>query len=244
MKTEFVDAIDELVLVVNDGKILEGKITGVHIRLGEEGEYELEKYEFKHNEEVLYFPCDTKFYRNREELNRQNFISLLLIKKSYSMNRMLHRNGWYFDGATAQLFVPEKYIRSFVLRKKSIGITDGWMPEKVYDSQDCALAYNTQIIHKDDGTEEVRKGKFECLLLTERQKEAVRKFEEAFAELEKEGIRTIVFEDSVYCLNGEKPYTLGYVDEMEDNLLFAPEHETKVSFRMSSFDNYTIRLNE
>lgn len=193
---KYIEINGDLLLTIVDNKIIEGEIVGVVMGVDEtEKDIEPIAYNFLHNKEVIQLPYEQKFYQNYEEFRENTPIENTMSKThlfkliggvygEYYFER--NRDSlplWYFDKKPIRYYWWESIKKYEIIKGGVVIFLEGFLPDRLHTKQEECLYWNDTIIHKMDGSTDVKEAVVKKLLLNDTQKEIFERFKSILKEM-------------------------------------------------------------
>ena len=174
MREHYIKPSDDQILTIINDRICEGTITGV-IFQNFDGHFLVDGYRFKHNGELYTLPYDQEFFKDEDALKRNvNIEPQNNDKKFHAISGHCNANKtqYYLKAGKAEPWQLNQSVDRYLLGKDSkIENIDGFVPAKLYDTEEQFYLHNDLIIHKDNGDIEIQDAPIKKILLNDKQKE-------------------------------------------------------------------------
>lgn len=194
MRKHYEKPSNEQVLTVLNDKVCEGQIIGVIFAVVDK-DVVVDGYRFRHNGEVFVLPYTQNFYKDAEAY--KNDTSLPGDCSDFRQAKIT--DGWrwnsalcYYANGRAQPWTFMENIVSYeLMADDTVVVLNGFVPDKLYrEEKDCYL-FNDLVVHKDDGTTEVKDAPGKILLLNDEQKKLFERLKEVLKEMKDANMRLL-----------------------------------------------------
>lgn len=206
MREHYINPSDKTLLTILNDNVCEGTITGV-IFQNFDGHFLVDGYRFKHNGELFTLPYDQEFFKNEDALKRSIRIEPERNDKRFDLISTHHKadvTQYYLKAGKAEPWQLNQNVNRYLLGQNcKIENIDGFVPEKLYDSEEQFYLHNDLIIHKDNGDIEIQDAPIKKILLNDKQKELFERFKSLVKEMDEANmvIMSKFCDDSIGVIN-------------------------------------------
>ena len=186
MREHYINPSDKTLLTILNDNVCEGTITGV-IFQNFDGHFLVDGYRFKHNGELYTLPYDQEFFKDEDALKRNvNIEPQNNDKKFYLISGCNRANEtqYYLKAGKAEPWQLNQSVDRYILGKDfKIENIDGFVPEKLYNTEEEFYYHNDLIIHKDNGDVEIKPAPINVLVLNDKQREIFERLKSVLKEM-------------------------------------------------------------
>lgn len=194
MNKHYVNPSNEQVLTILNDKLCEGQIIGVIFAVVDK-DVVVDGYRFRHNGEVGVLPYTQDFYEDAEAYKNDTSLPgdccdlrQRDITDTWRWNAALC---YYKDGRPQPWTFMENIVSYELMADGTVVVLNGFVPDKLYDEEKECLFFNDLIIHKDDGTIEVKEAPGKVLLLNDEQKKLFERLKGVLKEMKDANMRLL-----------------------------------------------------